>query len=177
MSRQALRVLLAAPPDVADVVLARLRDGGTVQLDGARVRRAGWVPAPTAAHRQLLAVLERRLSADGLEPPTVAELTAEFGGEVPALLALGQREGRLVAVDSERTVSADALDRGVALLTERLTPGAIYPPGTLREMLGISRKYLISVLEYLDREGLTDRVAEGRRWRGRAGTSCATSHA
>ncbi len=177
ISRQALRAVLGAPADVADLVLARLRDAGTVQLDGARVRRAGWVATPSAAQRRVLEALEHRLASVGLEPPTVAELTAEFGAEVPALLALGQRDGRLVAFDSERTVAADALHRGIALLAERCTPGEIYPPGTLREMLGISRKYLMSMLEYLDREGLTDRVAEGRRWRGRAGTSCATSHA
>ncbi|MGZ8456369.1 MAG: selenocysteine-specific translation elongation factor [Gemmatirosa sp.] len=174
MSRQALRALLAAPPDVADTVLARLRHEGTVELDGARVRRTGWTPTPNPEQRMLQSVLEARLAAVGLELPTVAELTAEFGPEVPALIALAQRDGRLIAFDSERCATVAAVNRGLATLGAHLTPGVVYPPGALREILGISRKYLMSVLEYLDREGLTDRVAEGRRWRGAHNTSSAT---
>jgi selenocysteine-specific elongation factor len=174
MSRQALRASLAVAPDVADAVLARLRSEGTVELDGSRVRRAGWTPTPTAEQRLLQAVLEERLAVAGLEVPTVVELTAELGPEVPALLALALRDGRLVALDSERAGTAGSVRQAVARLGAHLTPDAVYSPGALREVLGISRKYLMSVLEFLDREGLTDRVAEGRRWRGAQNTSSAT---
>jgi hypothetical protein len=75
-------------------------------------------------------------------------------------------------MDAERICTVGARDRGVARLQAQLTPGEVYPPGTLREVLGISRKYLMSLLEHLDREGLTDKMPEGRRWRGLPGPSC-----
>ncbi|GLC26550.1 hypothetical protein [Roseisolibacter agri] len=162
---------------MADLVLARLQDTGTVQLDGARVRRAGWMPAPSAAHRRVLDALPDRLAAAGLARPTTVERTAELGVEVPAPRAPGQPDARVVALDPERTRTADALHRGIALLAGRCTPGEIYLPGTRRGMRERSRMHFMSVLEHLDREGLTALVADSRRWRGGPGTSCATSHA
>jgi selenocysteine-specific elongation factor len=176
LSRQALRASLAsvlrAPADVSDWALARLLREGMVELDGAVVRRAGWRPQPTAAQSRTIEALVAMLDDAGLEGPSVAELTAAFGTETPALLVAAVRAGRLVQMDAERICTVGARDRGVARLQAQLTPGEVYPPGTLREVLGISRKYLMSLLEHLDREGLTDKMPEGRRWRGRPGPSC-----
>ena len=46
-------------------------------------------------------------------------------------------------------------------LAEVLVPGRAYPPGELRDVVGVSRKYLIPLLEYLDQQGVTRRSAEG----------------
>jgi len=40
--------------------------------------------------------------------------------------------------------------------------GQEYPPAELRDFLGVSRKYLIPLLEYCDRRGVTDRRVAGR---------------
>lgn len=39
--------------------------------------------------------------------------------------------------------------------------------GGLKELLGLSRKYLIALLEYMDNEKITVRVGDQRRYRGR----------
>ena len=39
--------------------------------------------------------------------------------------------------------------------------------GGLKEILGLSRKYLIALLEYMDNERITVRVGDQRRYRGR----------
>ena len=39
--------------------------------------------------------------------------------------------------------------------------------GGLKELLGLSRKYLIALLEYMDNERITVRVGDQRRFRGR----------
>ena len=170
VSRQSLRAslesALRAPADVSDAVLARLIRAGMVELDGALVRRGGWQPKLSPGQRHTVESLLARLDEAGLEAPTIAELSGLFGPDVPALLALALRSGRLVQLDAERLCTTDALDRGLAALREHLTVGVVYSPGTLREALGISRKYLMSLLEHLDREGLTDKLPEGRRWRG-----------
>jgi len=43
-----------------------------------------------------------------------------------------------------------------------LEPGRTYSPAELKEVLGVSRKYLIPFLEFCDVTGLTHRTAEGR---------------
>jgi selenocysteine-specific elongation factor len=45
--------------------------------------------------------------------------------------------------------------------------GRVYSPAELREITGLSRKYLIPFLEYCDRHGVTARQDSGRI---RAGT-------
>jgi hypothetical protein len=44
--------------------------------------------------------------------------------------------------------------------------GREYSPAELRELLGLSRKFLIPFLEYCDRVGYTVRGVTGRLWRG-----------
>jgi hypothetical protein len=43
-----------------------------------------------------------------------------------------------------------------------LDPGRKYTPGELREVIGVSRKYLIPFLEFCDRKGITARADDGR---------------
>ena len=169
-SLQALRAALPAAPAVVDAALATLVASGVAAVDGALVRRAGWAPRPSAAQAAVLVAVERRLAAAGLEPPSTAELVAELGPDVPALLALAERAGRVAPLDAEHHVARAALDDAVAALDGRLERGAVYAPGDLRTALGISRKHLMAVLDFLDRSGRTDRLAEGRRWRGSRST-------
>ena len=53
-----------------------------------------------------------------------------------------------------------------SVIHERLVAGQEYSPGELRDVVGVSRKYLIPLLEFLDRRQLTERTSSGRRWRG-----------
>jgi selenocysteine-specific elongation factor len=50
---------------------------------------------------------------------------------------------------------ADALRAG-------MKPGQEYGPAELRAFVGVSRKYLIPLLEYFDRMGVTERRGQGR---------------
>jgi hypothetical protein len=50
-----------------------------------------------------------------------------------------------------------------------------YTPAEIREALNTSRKFLIPLLEYADRKGLTIRGETGRRWRGAAGDRSANA--
>jgi hypothetical protein len=43
-----------------------------------------------------------------------------------------------------------------------MEPARIYSPAELRDVLGVSRKYLIPFLEYCDRRQITERRADGR---------------
>jgi selenocysteine-specific elongation factor len=110
--------------------------------------------------------LEARLAAAGLEPPSLADLSGELGRDVPALAALAERAGRLVSLEPDRPAMRAALDRAVEDLDGRLARGEVYPPGSIREALGISRRFVMPFLEWTDREGITDRLPDGRRWRG-----------
>jgi hypothetical protein len=50
----------------------------------------------------------------------------------------------------------------VETLRESLEPGRVYSPSELKELLRVSRKYLIPFLEFCDRKGVTERRDQGR---------------
>ena len=105
------------------------------------------------------------LEAAELSPPSIEELERQTGRrDVAAILRLAASSGRVEAVERDRYYARPALDRFVAALTELgQADGAGIVPSALRDRLGISRKYLIPLLEWADGKGLTVREGDGRR--------------
>jgi selenocysteine-specific elongation factor len=87
---------------------------------------------------------------------------AELGGNVESLLRYLERNGELVRVSDDRYYSPDAVNQMVAKLRSTLEPSRTYSPAELRDVLGVSRKYLIPFLEFCDVTGVTNRNAAGR---------------
>jgi selenocysteine-specific elongation factor len=160
---QTLRAELRAPAPVIDHVLFRLMGDDRLELDGALVRPAGWSPKLSDRQIRERDALLREICAAASDPPSVSELESKVGSDAPALLRLLTRSGDLVKVSEERYYSVRAVGDLVARLRGTLDPERFYPPSELREVLGISRKYLIPFLEFCDRTGVTERGAQGRR--------------
>jgi selenocysteine-specific elongation factor len=128
-----------------------------VRLPGEQVDKA-------SAHGPLER-LEALLQAGGCEPPTLKELGEGVGmAEKPLLEHLNRlvREGRAVKIKSDIFYPPGA----VAELREKLTiflreQGEVTPP-QFRELTGLSRKFMIPLLEYFDGEKLTIRVGDKR---------------
>jgi len=161
-SLQSLRAKLHAPEAVADAVIKSLTDDGKIEVDGALVRRKGWRPTLDAAQDQRRDTLLETLRAAGREPPSVSELEAKLGKGCAPLLRLLERERLVVGVEADRWYAREALDGMVEAMRTGLERGREYSPSELRDVLGISRKFLIPFLEYCDRVGITDRRAQGR---------------
>lgn len=160
--RQALEVFGVA----GIVALERLLADGRLVPEGAMLR----APEFRSIVRGGDAQLERILGAvedAGLTPPTVAELEASLGVRgVADALRLGVRQERVVAVERDRYYARPALQRLVGVLQELGARGPITPAG-VREATGLTRKYLIGLLEWADREGVTRRQGEARVLVGR----------
>ena len=166
VSLQWVRARSGINPELADALVAELIASGQLAVDGALIRRAGWAPRLAGDEAMRLDTLATALAAAGPEPPSVAELEAAHGPSTTALLRLLERSGRIVQVEPQRYYDRPAWDRLVATLRNGMVPGAVYGPAELRELLGVSRKFLIPLLEYADRVGITDRRRDGRVIRG-----------
>ena len=72
--------------------------------------------------------------------------------------------GDLVAVTQDLYYDAGVMAQARQRITAYLAGGGgqVGKPSELREVLGVTRKYLIPLLEYLDAVGLTRRTSEGR---------------
>lgn len=163
---QWLRSRLDAPDEVATAILSLLTASGDIVATNGVVASATFAPALDAAHSALrdamLAVLERA----GIEPPSLDELAAALGATSDGVLELARwlaREGLVVAVEPGRYFARIAVDGLHARMAGGMAGEEEYSPGELRDLLGLTRKFLIPFLEYCDREGYTVRVELGRR--------------
>jgi selenocysteine-specific elongation factor len=153
-----------------DALLNALEKDGKVIVDRDLVKKPGHKPFAAADLAELLGKLENALQAGGFEPPGIKELRAVVGGaEKEVLEHLNQlvREGRVVKVKAELFYAAEPLqtlrDKLVAWLREK---GEITPP-QFRELTGLSRKYMIPLLEFFDQEKTTIRIGDKRVLRRR----------
>ncbi|HEY2804968.1 MAG TPA: selenocysteine-specific translation elongation factor [Gemmatimonadales bacterium] len=166
MSAQAWRAAARAPREelVAIAENASIRSGAVIR-EGALVRQKGWNPSGgTEAQGAAAAVLEMLRKA-GAEPPSAAEIGAAMPGvNVAALLRLLARDGQVAAV-GERYYEKMALEQELERLTRVLAELGPSSPAAIRERLGLSRKWLIPLLEWADREGVTVRSGDLRALR------------
>ncbi len=166
MSLQALRAAVRAPPPPAAVVDAVLAHGSGerhFEIAESVARRAGWRPALDARASDAREQLGRRLAAAGWQVPTLAELEQEFAGApVRALLAHLAREGSVEQMDQQRYAAKPALAQFRGALEAALGELGTATPAALRDRLGLTRKYLIPLLEWADRRGITRRAGDAR---------------
>ncbi len=157
---------------VRDVVVeAALNDfsraGRLRQLQGV-VALAGFVPRVAGGDVEMDRVVRILLDAH-LTPPSIPELERSTGRrDLPALLRLAAARGQVEAVERDRYYSRDALDQFTSVLNDLGEQGEIVP-AAIRDRLGLTRKYLIPLLEWADGKGITVRVGEGRRLKGKRG--------
>lgn len=156
-----LRAEVGAFAPIVDHVVAT---PGRVEVVSGVVRKKGWRPQVSVDARAEQTWLLDRLLGAKMEPPSVGELKAERGRDVLQLLRMLEKEGKVVAVEPDRFYHAEALAAGLGQLARSMRDGAVHPPAKLREVLGVSRKYLMPLLEYCDRRRITERRGDGRVW-------------
>jgi selenocysteine-specific elongation factor len=158
------RLFARAPADVFETVVERLVRGGRV---AARERLALATHKVTLSSDEARALdaVEERYRASGLRPPDLGAVAGDSGltdRAVEHAVRLLVRRQRLVKVDA-LYFHADALaqlKRDVAALKQG--GEARVDVATFKDRYGVTRKYAIPLLEYLDRERVTRRMGDVR---------------
>jgi len=145
-----------------DAVRTAVMSGHHETIENGLVRRTGWRPTLSNDQTDLKATLAGALRTAGPEPPSLGELSAAHGPSVVPIIRMLEREGTIVPVESDRYYDAGALTALVDRLRNGMIGGREYTPSELRDVIGLSRKYLIPFLEYCDRRGITERRSTGR---------------
>lgn len=167
VSKEALRSALADVCDGAlvEAALRRLLEEERLVENGPRLALPDHRPQLTEEEEIARNRLGALIAEGGLQPPLVSDLGRTLKLSRPLLddlLRLLQEAGATRAVTPELHVSSGALDTLETRVRELLADGVPAPPTRFKDAFGLSRKYLIPLLEYLDREGVTRRGVEGR---------------
>jgi selenocysteine-specific elongation factor len=154
------RELPGAPPFLLDALLADTKE---LVAEGELVRSRSHKITLKEDEEQARAAIEHAFESAGLAVPSVGEVLAKSGVE-PArartLLAGLLREKRLARVSDDLVFHRAAIDQLRSLLAARRSQR--FNVTAFKEWTGISRKYAIPLLEYLDREHVTRREGDER---------------
>ncbi len=153
-------------PETFRAALEELARGRRIELAGEAVKRAGAEIALQPEEARAKDQIEATFAKAGLAVPAVQEVLTKLtidAKRAEKLLQLLLREQRLVRVTPELVFHRKALEE----LRERLrqfqkTRGPRISVPVFKELAGISRKYAIPLLEYLDRQGVTRRAGDER---------------
>jgi selenocysteine-specific elongation factor len=170
MSREELRGRAgAADEKVFAYLLGALQTEGLLVVERDKVRLAAHEIRLSAAQQRALDQVEQDFLKAGAAPPSPEEALGRAGlpgGEEHELFQVLLDGRRLVRVKESLFFHAAALEaiqeKLVTLLKERKDIG----PADIKDLLGISRKYAIPLLEYFDGRRVTARVGERRVLRG-----------
>ncbi len=164
MPQETLRRSLRAPDPVVEAVFADLVRTGRMGARQGLVALAGFAPRAAGGDAAVDEIV-RLVEEAGLAPPSVQELERTTGRrDVSGILRLAAGAGRVEPVERDRYYARGPLDRFLQALREAGADGEVVP-SQLRQHLGITRKYLIPLLEWADFKGVTSWDGKVRRVR------------
>ena len=166
-AKEAMRTSLfpEAPPFFLDALLARLARENKAAVEGEIVRlathRVVLQEDEAAARDKIVAAFHEA----GLAVPALPELLEKLPIDRPRARRILEgllREGVLVKVTAELVFHSEALDELRAKLARQKQESDRLTVSAFKDLAGVSRKYAIPLLEYLDRQRLTRRVGNER---------------
>ncbi|MDQ3702071.1 MAG: selenocysteine-specific translation elongation factor [Chloroflexota bacterium] len=178
MPREELKSRLRLPTRLFNDAVAGLVAEGALVETGTAVRLPNHQVHLSPAQQSLTDRLLTRLRATPLAPPSLAELRLELvasvsggganSGATPgatlddellgALVALGS----IVRIGDDLVFAADTYREMVAAITGHLQQQGTITVAEVRDRFGTSRRYVLALLEHLDREHVTRRVGDER---------------
>ncbi|HXJ05594.1 MAG TPA: selenocysteine-specific translation elongation factor [Candidatus Acidoferrum sp.] len=168
IAREDLRASLGrrVRPETFRAALEELASEKKLDVQGELVKRAGAQIALLPEEAKAKEEIERAFSGAGLAVPSVKEVLAKLSVETrraEKLLQMLLREKSLVRVSPELIFHRDALAHlKEQLVAYKKAKGERISVPLFKDLTGITRKYAIPLLEYLDRERVTRRAGDER---------------
>jgi selenocysteine-specific elongation factor len=162
LSKEELRSkqLPGAPPFLLDALLGRAK---TIAADGETVRLASHRISMKQDEEEAAGKIESAFRTAGLAVPFVQDVLAKSGLEAArarSILQLLLRDKKLIRISDELVFHPTVIQSLRELLAKH--KGTRFTVPEFKEWTGVSRKYAIPLLEFLDREHITRREGDQR---------------
>jgi selenocysteine-specific elongation factor len=166
MSKEELRRRFSeVSPTVFDYVFAEALRTGKIEVAGELVRLAGRGVVMKDDEAESKKIIEAAFATAGLKVPALKDVLAGLKvdrARAQKIVTLLLRDRILVKISDELVFHQNALTD----LRQRMTAEKVKSPkldvARFKDLTGVSRKYAIPLLEYLDREHVTRRVGDER---------------
>lgn len=167
IAKAELKSLLAQPlsPAAFDALVAHLaNDGQLLHTEGLISHPSAGTHAKQQEAQTAESVFEILEKAQ-LTPPSLSEIASALklkDKNIQHALTVLEREGRIITA-GDYHFTRKAADAAKNRVVEHLTKVGSASAADLKEVLGVSRKHAIPLLEYLDAKGITKRDESQRR--------------
>jgi selenocysteine-specific elongation factor len=165
MAKEELREQLKASAEVFAAALEQLACERMVEISGDLVRLPGQgVMKDEEAESKKK--IEEAFASAGLKVPALYEVLAGLKIDkirAQKIVTLLLREKVLIKISDELVFHHTALAQLRGQISSYKAKSATIDVAAFKEMTGVSRKYAIPLLEYLDRERVTKRVGDARQ--------------
>lgn len=156
-------------PKLVHFVVERLLKQGTLVLEGDLIRLADHKVSLAADQEGLRKTLLDAHAAGGITPPNLKDVLEPLNvqpKEAAPVLRIMEQAGELVKVKDGMYFHGPAMDSLVDKVRQYFATHDDLGPTEFRDLTGLSRKYLIPLLEYFDKAKVTIRVGDKRKLRG-----------
>lgn len=165
LSREELLAALGGSGEILDLAIESLIQAGQLERAGTVFAEPGWHAQLADPEQRLAEQIATAFQKAGWAGPTAAELAASLGQPVTrAEKAMGllTERGVLVRLDARTFVHRDALESAKAVVLRLFAQQPSFSTMAFRDALGVSRKYAVPLLDYLDRLRFTVRSGHDR---------------
>jgi len=167
MAREELkqRVFARSPAGVFEHLLEGLVAAGTIRVGDAGValaQHAVTLKPEEQEAREALLEEARAAGLEGLDVSRAAETTRKPVRLLERMVTVLLADGSLQRVGEKALVHREPLEVLKQEVRRRWPPGSRVDVGEFKELTRLSRKYVIPLLEYLDRERVTRRAGSER---------------
>lgn len=153
-------------PKVFQYCLNELIRKAVVVQEESLVRLAGHQVALKADEEQLRRDLDGWYRSRGLSTPTIKETMEQFAEYPPQLvkevLDLLLRDGQLFKISESLYYTKELIEPLIASVLQHMEQHGEIDAPAFKELTGLTRKFSIPILEYLDRVKITMRIGDKR---------------
>jgi selenocysteine-specific elongation factor len=166
ISREELREKAALSAVALQLVLDLLTSSSKLEVKDELVRLPGRGVQMKDDEAEAKQLIETAFSSAGLKVPALKDVLAALKVDktrAQKIVTLLLRDRVLVKLSDDLVFHRDALERLKHQVRTMKTQGPQIDVGSFKDATGVSRKYAIPLLEYLDRERVTRRVGDARQ--------------
>lgn len=165
IARERLREHVKASQAVFDHALEHMQAQRKIEIAGDVVRLPGRAVVMKDDEAESKKTIEGAFAAAGLKVPALQEVLAGLKidrARAQKIVTLLLREKLLIKASEDLVFHRSALDDLRRIVAAHKTKSSKMDVAKFKELTGVSRKYAIPLLEYLDRERVTRRVGDAR---------------
>ncbi|MFA4838012.1 MAG: selenocysteine-specific translation elongation factor [Candidatus Neomarinimicrobiota bacterium] len=151
---------------MADWLTNELKNENKIVVSGDKWRLGDFSPVLSRKQSESILQIESALIAGGFAPPDLTEIREKLNlpeDEAEPLFAYLTDAGKIVIPERNLAFHSDTIEKGRKLIADYLNKKGEATVAELKELLQTSRKWVIPLLNYYDRTGLTKREEDVRK--------------